>query len=303
MRSALFIHIAAATLILSGGCAIGPGKERMEAAKQSEATGNSRPYQPSNEVEKIEVPTESASNNNASKPSLDEITSIALNSECAKTAHDVQGKPPKSYLKGSALSFARSVCQPGEETNIIATQAIGDASKDALAHYGVTAPTAKERLEVLYSLMLGSAARESSWRWCVGKDPGASNTSAETCEAGLYQTSWNSRSASPALSRLFQKFKADKSGCFATEYKGATTCSDANMKNYGTGEGVEFQKLSKECPGFATEYHAVMLRLRRSHYGPINIKKSSIKPACTQMFKAIRAKIESKPALCSHFGN
>lgn len=282
MRSAFFIYFSAAILCF-GGC--------------------STPPIASNEVEKTEVPEKPASNNNASKGSLDDITSIALNSECAKTAHDVQGKPPKSYLKGSALSFAKAVCNPLSETTEIASQAVGDASKDALAHYGVRPNTAQETLEVVYSLMLGSAARESSWRWCVGKDPGASNTSAETCEAGLYQTSWNSRSASPALPRLFQKFKADKSGCFATEYKGATTCSEANMKNWGTGEGLEFQQLSKHCPGFATEYHAIMLRMRRSHYGPINQKKSSIKPACTQMFKDIRAKIESNPSLCSHFGN
>lgn len=277
MRSAFFIYFTAAILFI-GGCSTAPLA--------------------SNEVEKIEMPEKPASNNDASKRSLDEITSIALNSECAKTAHDVQGKPPKSYLKGSALSFAKAICNPQDETTEIASQPIGDASKDALAHYSLKPATAQERLEVVYSLMLGSAARESSWRWCVGKDPGASNTTAETCEAGLYQTSWNSRSASPALPRLFQKFKGDRSGCFATEYKGATTCSDANMKNWGTGEGVEFQELSKNCPGFATEYHAIMLRLRRSHYGPINQKKSQIKASCTKMFKDIRQLVSNDPKLC-----
>ena len=282
MRTAILIHIAAGLFFVSG-CGF----------KEVKPT--------SNEVEKIEVPETPASNSTASKPSLDEITSIALASECAQTAHDVQGKPPKSYLKGSALSFAKAVCQPTSEVTIITSQAVGDASKDALAHYGLKPATAQERLEVVYSLMLGSAARESSWRWCVGKDPGASNTSAETCEAGLYQTSWNSRSASPALPRLFAKYKTDKSGCFATEYKGATTCTAANLKNYGTGDGVVFQDLSKNCPGFATEYHGIMLRTRRSHYGPINIKKSSIKTACTNMFKDIRKKIEAKPTLCANF--
>ena len=280
MRSAFFIYLTALFLFI-GGCSSTPLA--------------------SNEVEKIEVPEKQASNNDASKGSLDEITSIALNSECAKTAHDNQGKPPKSYLKGSALSFAKAVCNPTDEVTLITSQAIGDASKDALAHYGVKPATAQERLEVIYSLMLGSAARESSWRWCVGKDPGASNTSSETCEAGLYQTSYNSRSASPALPRLFAKYKSDKSGCFATEYKGATKCTDANLKNWGTGDGVEFQKLSKECPGFATEYHGIMLRTRRSHYGPINQKKSMIKQSCTKMFNQIRNKIQQKPELCSLF--
>lgn len=280
MRSAFFIYFTAAILFI-GGCSTAPLA--------------------SNEVEKIEVPEKPASNNDASRRSLDEITSIALNSACASDAHDSQGKPPKSYLKGSALSFARAVCHPEGESTIIASQAVGDASKDSLAHYGLNPATPQERLAVTYSLMLGSAARESSWRWCVGKDPGATNTSSETCEAGLYQTSFNSRSASAALPKIFAKYKADKSGCFAVEYKGLTTCSDANLKNWGTGEGVEFQKLSKDCPGFATEYHAIMVRMRRSHYGPINIKKSLVKQSCTNMFKDIMKKIQATPALCNNF--
>jgi len=284
MRSFLFIYVTAFFL---SSCAIGgPGKARFEAAKQSEASGNPRFF----EIQ--------SSKNSVSKATLDDITDLAINSECAKTAHDVQGTPPKSYLKGSALSFARAVCHPEAESNVIASQAVGEPSKDALAHYGLKPATPEERLEVVYSLMLGSAARESSWRWCVGKDPGASNSSGETCEAGLYQTSFNSRSASPVLPRLFAKFKADKSGCFADQYKGATKCSEANLKNWGTGEGVEFQKLSKDCPGFATEYHAVMLRTRRSHYGPVNQKRSLVKSSCTKMFKSIRNKIQSNPMLC-----
>lgn len=255
----------------------------------------------SNEVEKIEVPSSEASQNNASKGSLDEITSIALNSECAKTSHDNQGKPPKGYLKGVALSFAKAVCHPSSDATVIASQAVGDASKDFMAHYGLNPKTSQERLAVTYSLMLGSAARESSWRWCVGKDPGASNTTSETCEAGLYQTSYNSRSASPALPKLFESSKKDKSGCFATEYKGATTCSESNLKNWGEGPGVEFQKLTKECPGFATEYHGIMVRVRRSHYGPINRKTSLVKPECTQMFKDIDQLVSSKPGLCQLF--
>lgn len=278
MKQLFFIYFTALVLFV-GGCSTAP--------------------QTSNEVEKIEMPKDQASKEPVKNITLDEITQVALNSECAKTAHDEQGKPPKGYLKGVSLSFARAVCNPNFKSSMIASQPVGDPAKDALAHYELNPATSQDRLETVYSLMLGSAARESSWRWCVGKDPGASNTSAETCEAGLYQTSYNSRSANAALPELFKTYKSDRQGCFAAEYKGLTTCSDANMKNWGFGDGVEFQKLSKECPGFATEYHSIMVRVARKHYGPINRKTTQIKPACVKMFTQIRKVIEAQPSLCS----
>jgi hypothetical protein len=228
------------------------------------------------------------------------IMGMAVGSECDNTAHDVQGTPPTGFMKGIALTYARAVCHPEWEWVKVAAAPVGsDAQKDALAHYGL-AP-GPDRLESTFALLIGSAARESSWRWCVGKDPGASNTSAETCEAGLYQTSYNSRSASSILPALFAQYRASSEGCFAKEYKGTTTCSADNMKNWGSGDGVEFQRLTKECPGFATEYHAVMVRIRRTHYGPINIKKSQIKPACVSMFSSIRKAIEADKSLCGAF--
>lgn len=225
-----------------------------------------------------------------------EITALALASSCAKASFSGQGVPPSGYIRGISLTFARAVCHPERDGSKIASQPLGDAGKDALAHYGLTDD---DRLAAVYALMIGSAARESSWRWCVGKDAGASNTSAETCEAGLYQTSYNSRSASSALPKLFAEFRSNASGCFAAEYKGTSTCSDSNLKNWGTGDGVEFQRLSKACPGFATEYASVMFRTSRKHYGPLNTQKAEFKPVCRDMFAKIRQAIKAKPALCA----
>ena len=254
----------------------------------------------SNEVEKPEVtPTPSPSPEIVDADAGRELLfNIAEKDLCAQTAHDVQGTPPKSYMRGVVLTYVKTLCNPDSDVYKIASQPLGDASKDALAHYGLKPQAASERLNMVFALMIGSAARESSWRWCVGKDPGASNTSGETCEAGLYQTSWNSRKASPALVTLFNEFSEYPAGCFATEYKGKTTCSSSNMKNWGTGEGVTFQALTKECPGFATEYHAIMVRVNRTHYGPINKKKSEIKPACISMFERVRQAVVKDPNLC-----
>lgn len=238
-------------------------------------------------------------------PSLDsaaaqaKVIALSVGSACQKEAHGNQGTPPTGFMKGIALTYARAICHQDQDWVKIASQPAGDPAKDAMAHYGLAPGPA--RLESTFALMVGSAARESSWRWCVGKDPGATNTSGETCEAGLYQTSWNSRSASAVLPSLFKEFKASPAGCFSKEYKGSTTCSADNMKNWGEGDGVEFQRLSKDCPGFASEYHAVMVRVRRTHYGPINLKKAEIKPSCVSMFSAIRKAIEADQSLCGAF--
>lgn len=226
----------------------------------------------------------------------DKLLAMAISSECAQTEHGNQGKPPASFIKGITLTYVRAICHQDQDWVKIASRPAGDPATDAIAHYGLAPGPA--RLESTFALMVGSAARESSWRWCVGKDPGASNTSAETCEAGLYQTSWNSRTASAVLPALFKKAMASDGECFSKEYKGTTTCSEENLKNWGEGDGVEFQMLSKNCPGFATEYHAVMLRVRRSHYGPINLKKAEMKPQCVAMFTSIRKAVEADQSLC-----
>lgn len=228
----------------------------------------------------------------------DQITRVALASSCAKSSFIQQGVPPKGFIKGIALSYAKSACDAGASSVVAASQPIGKPAVDALAWYGYKLDSPEKRLQYVYAMLIGSAARESSWRWCCGKDPGASNTSADTCEAGLYQTSFNSKRSSPELVKLFNKFKADKSGCFSAEYMGATTCSASNMKNWGVGDGLEFQKMTKSCPGFASEYAAIVFRTLRTHYGPINRKQAQVLPACVSMFADIKKTLDQDPGLC-----
>ena len=231
------------------------------------------------------------------------VEDLALNSACKRAVFAEKGSPPQGYMRGLALSYKRALCKPDRGEVIVASQALGDASKDALAHYGLRPKDAAERLQYVYARVIGSGARESDWRWCVGRDTVAKESDRKicvegdgsTCEAGIHQTSYNSRSASPVLPLLFEHYKGSSDGCYSTEYKGTTTCSAANLKNWGTSaQAVEFQRLQKHCPGFATEYHAVMLRLRRSHYGPINTKKALLKNECVQLFKDIKAVVDSR---------
>ncbi|AEG42336.1 hypothetical protein BdPhPhi1402_gp39 [Bdellovibrio phage phi1402] len=230
-----------------------------------------------------------------------EIEDVALNSSCKRAKFDEKGSPPQGYMRGVALSYARAVCNPNAGEVIVASKPLGSSSSDALAWYGLRPADAAERLQFTYALTIGSAARESDWRWFVGRDTLAKESdrrecasgSGKTCEAGIHQTSYNSRSADPSLPLLFAHYRTSKAGCFSTEYKGASKGDAANLKNWGSDpNAVEFQRLQKECPGFAVEGHAVMLRVSRSHYGPINRKKALFKKECVQMFKDVKKVID-----------
>lgn len=254
------------------------------------------------------------------KADLKMITDYAASSSCAKFAfrwgegNDANGNPktgrmPSSYFKGEALTYARTICNPNREDVVVVGQALGDAKKDGLVYLadkfkaiGAGLSTKEERIRAVHMLLVGSAMRESSGRWYVGKDAGASNDDGETCEAGLHQTSYNSRKAHSVLPKLFALFKVNKDGCFFDVYSKDVTASSAklaaNLKNYGTGEGVKFQELSKYCPGFAVEYGAVMARVQRSHYGPYNTKKVEVVKQCQDMFVGIEKLVKDNPKLC-----
>jgi hypothetical protein len=74
------------------------------------------------------------------------VTSIAQADLCSQSVHGEQGKPPKSFMKGIALSYARAVCDSQRPDVLIASRPVGDANQDALAHYGVSPATPEARL-------------------------------------------------------------------------------------------------------------------------------------------------------------
>jgi hypothetical protein len=181
----------------------------------------------------------------------------------------------------------------------------GNSNKDALAWYGNVFSAAgmnnsvsgPDTLRHLFVLMMGLGMRESSGRHCVGRDTTASNTTAETAEAGLFQTSFNARSASPLMPVLFTNYAANPSGFLDVFKQGPVTCSAANLANFGSGPGKEFQRLSKECPAFAAEFAAVGLRNIRKHWGPINTRKAQLHPNADAMLKQVQQAIDASPTL------
>lgn len=249
----------------------------------------------------------------------DTITNIAAKSDCAALDWLDRGSAPASYPKGMGLVFAGAVCHKDRSDVLLVSGAKGtDAKKDALLWYdtiftGLSMPNDVAGIDTLrhaYTLLIGLGMRESSGEHCCGRDTSASNTTAETAEAGLFQTSYNSHTINKELDTLYAYWKNVKSStpekCLLEVFQKGVTCNAANWENFGTGEGVIFQQMEKECPAFAAEYAAVMIRVSggsQGHYGPLRTKAAEVKTECDAMFKEIEQVIEEQPAFCEFLLN
>ena len=242
---------------------------------------------------------------------IGQITQIAANSSIASYFWKNRGVAPAGYIKGMALVYARVYCKlkAGDPVAIeMAKAESGDASSDALTWYkqkfaaedmmnGTDGP---DTLRHLFVLLIGLGMRESSGKYCEGRDMSAHNTTADTAEAGLFQTSYNARSANHLLPTLFAHYSANPSG-FVDVFKEGVNCTAASLQNQGTGPGRDFQKLSKECPAFAAEFTAVALRHVRGHWGPITNRAAEIRQDCDVMLQAVQDAIEASPGMAAAF--
>jgi hypothetical protein len=229
---------------------------------------------------------------------LGRITRVAAQSEIARYRWRDRGVAPPGYIKGMALVYARVYCKlmAGDAAAAEMAKAnTGNTAKDALAHYAPEFSAAGmdngsagvDTLRHLFVLLIGLGMRESSGRYCEGRDRSAGNTTADTAEAGLFQTSYNLRTASPLLPQLFRQYSANPSG-FVDVFQEGVSCSSSNLENFGDGEGREFQRLSKTSPAFAAEFAAVGLRNSRKHWGPINRKAVEIRLECDAMLLQVQ---------------
>jgi hypothetical protein len=210
-----------------------------------------------------------------------------------------------------AVVFARVLCklQAGDAAAVeMAKKNTGDAVHDALAHYdnifrglGMNNDASgPDTLRHLFVLMVGLGMRESSGKFCEGLDRNApGNATADRAEAGLFQTSFDARSASPLLPALFAQFSANPSGFKDIFRERCPPCTARNLENFGSGPGRDFQQLSKDSPGFAAEFASVTLRNLRKHYGPINTKAAQVKPDCDAMLLDVQNVVNATPAICS----
>jgi hypothetical protein len=250
----------------------------------------------------------SATNTTKSGPYIDQIKTLASGSACANTSWSGRGKAPAGYIKGVVLSYARSLCRLKANSSlskIMSAASSGNTSKDALAQYksnfaALSMPISsagEDSLRALYTLGMGLGMRESSGSYCEGYDRSAgSNRPSSAVEAGAFQTSFDSMTASSELSKLYAEYKATPERCFLDVFKQATNCGITST--LGSGEGAVYQKLNLSCPAFATEYAMAVLRILRGHYGPINRKEAQVIPACNQLLKSVQDLIDNDPYAC-----
>jgi hypothetical protein len=235
---------------------------------------------------------------------FDKIIQVAANSDITGYNWLNRGIAPRGYIKGMAVVYARVYCKLKSEDVVAREMAkanTGNSDKDALAHYAQqfhdagmdNGSAGVDTLRHLFVLLIGLGMRESSGRYCCGWDTSGSPQppTADTAEAGLFQTSYNARNASPLLPKLFEQYLANPSG-FVEIFKEGVSCSDADLKNAGEGNGKEFQRLSKACPAFAAEFAAVGLRNTRKHWGPINRLEDEIRPEADVMLLEVQKVID-----------
>ncbi len=236
-----------------------------------------------------------------------QITALAGASSCAKYSWKNRGRAPAGYMKGVALSFARSICRVKATTptglgNLLATPDTHNSKKDALSLYQSNFAAARissnvageSAVRAVYTLGLGLGMRESSGAYCEGWDTSAgSNRSSAAAEAGVFQVSYDSMGASPELKKLYAEYQATPGRCQLNVFKEGASCRSQSI--LGSGAGATYQAFNKSCPAFATEYAMVMLRVQRSHFGPINRKEAELVPACESMLSGVQKIIDTDP--------
>jgi hypothetical protein len=179
---------------------------------------------------------------------IGQITALAAASAVAPFKWKDRGRAPAGYIKGMAVTYARVYCKflAGDPAAIEMAKADTHAPHDdALSWYapefqalGLSNATASaDTLRHLFVLLTGLGMRESSGKHCEGRDTSAHNTTAATAEAGLFQVSFNARSASPLLPPMFAAYRANPSG-FVDIFHEGVTCSAASLERNRRRNGI-----------------------------------------------------------------
>jgi peptidoglycan hydrolase-like protein with peptidoglycan-binding domain len=233
----------------------------------------------------------------------DQIVKLAEGSDIQEYLWPDRGMTPPGFIPGMALCFAYVMQQfeEGDDAATVMCKAQGSPDKDALAWYAAefkklgmsNARAGVETLRHLFVMMIGLGPRESSARYVEGRDlsAGSSSTQSDTCEAGLFQTSWNIKGGSSAIAPLLPDFWDNPNG-FREQFKLDVNPTADNLNSYGSGDGVRYQWLSRFCPLFHVMVTGVGMRTLRQHWGPINRREVTLKKEADQLLKDVQALVE-----------
>jgi hypothetical protein len=241
-----------------------------------------------------------AGNSGLAQAQINSIIEIADASEISSHDWGGRGTAPTGYTAGVALCFALAATWLAENDPVAMTmaQAARNNSEDALtwyhqefAHLGMdNSKDGIDTLRHLFALMLGLGLRESSGKYCEGRDLSADNVSADTAEAGMFQTSWNIRSVSPRIPPLLPKYWANPNG-FLTTFQRDSHPDSNDLGNFGSGDGAKYQFLSKFAPAFHAFVTAIGMRYLggpEGHWGPLRRKEAELRPEADKMLLSVQ---------------
>jgi uncharacterized protein (TIGR02594 family) len=246
-----------------------------------------------------------AGENGLSDALCDVIVEIVDQSPLANYSWPDRGKAPRGYLNGMAMAYGVAVLELEEGLPRAVEMAQAqrpDDQTDALTWYrsefaakGMdNSQAGLDTLRHLFVMMIGLGMRESSGLYYCGRDTTASNTSSETCEAGLFQTSWNIRSCSPNIPPLLTEYWDDPNG-FLPAFQAGLSPTASGLGSYGTGDGARYQFLAKFSPSFAAFVTGIGMRKLRKHWGPINRKEVEINKDADSLLMAVQALVLEAP--------
>ncbi|WP_439609905.1 hypothetical protein [Reyranella sp.] len=236
------------------------------------------------------------------------IAAAAKNSQVRKYKWPDRGVAPIGYLIGMSLTYGRVFCKLKQQEPFavaMARASRGNPDTDALALYSDrftalgmdNSADGVDTLRHLFVLLVGLGMRESSGRYCEGRDRAANNITADTAEAGLFQTSWNARKAHALLPSLYNAYSNKPNG-FSEFFAEGVKCRDKDWEYFGVGPGREFQELSKTCPAFAVEFAALGIRHRLGHWGPLKHMHCEVRKECDSLFLAVQKIVDETDNAC-----
>lgn len=237
------------------------------------------------------------------------IIALVGDSDCFKRTWADRGAAPMGYIKGMALTYAKSYCEL-VSTDLPLVQEMAspvDYSRvdkkgrlrDALAIYDshlkpsrrLKLDTPVERLRSQYALAIGLGMRESSGNTTEGPDRTAPNNGPNEAEAGLFQVSFNSWAVSKNFQGSYEWYNGERSErCNLSTFMEGV--KDKNVPVRGEGPPALFQSFTKGCPGFAVEYVIVQLRKNANHFGPINTKKTEYRQSCQDLLASVEPLVD-----------
>ncbi len=204
---------------------------------------------------------------------IDKIVTLAAASGLARVNWSGRGRAPIGYIKGMAVIFGKDVFD-NYENQLRAIGMVTDGGSEV------------DRLRALFVVLTGLGMRESSGRYCEGRDRSASNTTAETAEAGAWQMSWDGRRASPEIAKLLHE-PANKQ-TFLDIFREGVQPREGDLNNYGDGDGLAFQAMCKLSPAFAAQTAAIGLRTLYTHWGPIIRHEVDVRPEANVLFQQVQ---------------